>query len=130
MSLIFLGGIFEDKIFWYPITISYRRALKGFSYFLSCHNLANSLSLLTILHQLLLTEATWHTFETQAQKHKKKFIHSLKVVIQFSLLYIYLCVYVQELFSVSWKNLHAMEIFLPIPYGTSCQPLTEFEPTF
>ena len=41
----------------------------------------------------------------------KNLLHSLKIIIWSSLLYFRLFGYVQELFPVSWKNLHAAETF-------------------
>ena len=40
---------------------------------------ANSLQLPNTLHQILLTRAIWHTFQTEARK--KIFIHSLRIII-------------------------------------------------
>ena len=78
-------------------SIYYRSALKTFY-----ASFDNFLLLSTTLVTIYVTVKLFLYFA-------KNFLYLLKIIICCSLLYFRLYVYVQELFSVSWENLHTVE---------------------
>ena len=83
-----------------PSIIYYWRAIKAF------------LQTFTTFCQLCQLFTISYCFANYLQQYSTlSWSDSFKIIIQSSLLYFYFCVYVQELFSVSWNKFHIMEHF-------------------
>ena len=61
--------------------------------------------------KLLTTSLYFANYLLQQWRFMKVFSHLLKIIIWSNSLHIYFYAYVQERFSVSWKNLHSVEVF-------------------
>lgn len=71
----------------------------------------NFLLLSTFLQSICCNNLKLEQFFVKNLHFTKNFLHSLQIITRSNFFFIYFYVYVQELFSVSWKNLLTVEHF-------------------